>query len=190
MSRPVPHSADDDRYLTLDEYLALPEEEGWRIELTRGRLVREPGPGFPHATVQALLVTALTNHARATGAGRIADNGSFILDAEPGTVRVPDIAFVVKDRAPRGYSAALPRLAPDLVVEILSPSNRAGDVQERLRDYFDAGVRLIWVVDPRRRTAAVYRRGASAELLGPAGILDGGDVLPGFRLPIADLFED
>lgn len=189
MGSPLRHS-DEDTYLTLAEYLAMPEEEGWRVEMSHGRLVREPGPGLPHASVQALLVSALVVHARATGAGRVADNGAFILASEPGTVRIPDIAFIAKERVPRGYSAALPRLAPDLAVEILSPSNRAGDVQERLRDYFDAGVRLIWVIDPHRRTAIAYHPDAPVELVGTDGALDGGNVLPGFRVPLAELFED
>lgn len=181
---------DSDTYLTLSQYLALPEDRLWRTELSRGRLIREPGPGYSHGTVQTQLSTALNLHARRTGAGDVLSGSAYILDVEPGTVRIPDISFVTRERAPRGYSASLPRLAPDLVAEILSPSNRAGDMVELMRDYFDAGVRMIWVIDPRRRTAVVYRPDAAVRLLGPEDALDGEDVLPGLRVTLAELFAD
>jgi len=104
-------------------------------------------------------------------------------------VRAPDIAFVSNDRLPRDpYAPAYWRFAPDLAVEILSPSNRAADMQRKVLEYLDAGSRLVWVIDPGARTAVAYRSRTDIQLLGPEEALHGVDVLPGFHLPLARLF--
>ena len=104
-------------------------------------------------------------------------------------MRAPDVSFVVSNRLPAGPPQGYVPFAPDLAVEIVSPSDRASDVTRRLIDYLDAGSRLVWVIDPGTRTAAVHRSPSDVFMLREHDVLDGGDVLPGFRLPLAELFN-
>jgi Uma2 family endonuclease len=109
-----------------------------------------------------------------------------------GRVRLPDVAFIARERLPGGFlpRQAIPDLAPDLAVEVLSESDTPAEIDQKLREYFESGTRLAWVVDPRARTAAVYHApGDPAFVLDEAGRLDGEGVLPGFTLPVADLFR-
>jgi Uma2 family endonuclease len=102
---------------------------------------------------------------------------------------VPDIAFVRAERAPRGEARRhFPRLAPDLVVEVLSPSDRASEVVAKLELYQEAGVSLLWLVDPEKETVTVIAAGRPAAVLKSDDTLDGGDVLPGFTIPVAEIF--
>jgi Uma2 family endonuclease len=127
---------------------------------------------------------------RANELGRVfgAETG-FRIARDPDTVRAPDLAFVSHSRLPAGRSPdGYLDLAPDLVVEIVSPSDRAQDVQEKMQDWMQAGSRLGWLFYPARQPVAVYRSATEVHLLGPDDELDGGDVLPGFRCPVRDFF--
>jgi Uma2 family endonuclease len=178
-----------ERRLTVDEYEALPEEEEYRVELVRGRLVREPAPGWAHGRASTRIGTLLELHAAAHGLGAVLTNTRFVLSRNPATVRIPDVSFVAADRAPApDYPGALEG-GPDLAVEILSPSNTASEMQEKLADYFAAGVRAVWIVDPRTRTVAVYRPGQPFRPLGEDDELDGGEVVPGFSAAMSELFR-
>jgi Uma2 family endonuclease len=109
-----------------------------------------------------------------------------------GLVRAPDVAFFCWDKLPGRLlpSKSIPDLAPDLAVEVLSESNTRQEMQRKLREYFLAGVRLVWMIDPGRRQAEVYTApDAPAATLGEGQALEGGDVLPGFMLPLAELFS-
>jgi len=101
---------------------------------------------------------------------------------------VSDVAFVATDRLPPRSTGGFAELAPDLVVEVVSPSDRASDVASKAEMWLDAGVRLVWVVDPQARLAAAHHPGGLVTVLRADGVLDGEDVLPGFRLPLAPLF--
>ena len=107
-------------------------------------------------------------------------------------VRLPDVAYVSWSRLPGGRIPTEPvfGLAPDLAVEVLSASNTPGEMRRKRREYFDAGVRLVWIVDPVARTVAVYTKPAEPSIVSANAVLDGGDVLPGFALPLADLFAE
>ena len=105
------------------------------------------------------------------------------------TARIPSASGNVWSPPPSGYPAGLWRIAPDLAIEILSPSNRPADVQEKIVDYLEAGVRLIWILDPHARTAAVYQPRRDPFIVREGATLDGSDVLPGLSLPLADLFR-
>lgn len=108
-----------------------------------------------------------------------------------GLVRIPDVAFFCWDKLPGRLlpSKPIPDLAPDLAVEVLSKTNTPEEMERKLREYFLAGVRLVWMIDPRKRTAAVYTGpDGAAATLDESQALDGGDVLPGFTLPLAELF--
>lgn len=161
---------------------------GKRTELVQGRLVvREPA-GALHGLVAMSLGAELVAHVERTGArggGVFAAETGFKLASNPDTVRAPDVAFIAKDRLPSRDTRGYPALAPDLVVEVLSPDDRPGEVLAKVGDWISAGCRLVWVVDPERRVARVYRQdGTEAIVVEPAS-LDGEDVLPGFSCALA-----
>ena len=150
--------------LTVDEYRALPEDPLYRDELVRGCLVRELSPGEEHAWVVAKLAHYLMQAVDDEHPGRVLCDGGFLLAQNPPTVRGPDVSFISARRAPapvRGY----PQMAPDLAIEVLSPSNRAGEMREMIRDYFAAGSRMVWIVDSRRRTVTVHASPDEATVL-------------------------
>jgi Uma2 family endonuclease len=124
------------------------------------------------------------------GLGVVLTEAGFLLSRDPDTVRGPDVAFVRADRfdaaeAGRAYF----RGAPDLAVEILSPSNRPGDIHARVADYLAAGARLVWIIDPVREIVDVYRSLLMRRRLPAHGVLDGEDVLPGLAVTIAEILK-
>ena len=166
--------------MTADELLhvRIPNK---RVELVKGvLLVREPAGGR-HGRVAMELARHLANYvtARQVGAVFAAETG-FTLARHPDTVRAPDVAFVRRERLPDPEPTGFPDLAPDLVVEILSPGERSGEVLAKVADWLSAGTRLVWVVDPERRLASIYRHDGSETLVTAEGALDGEDVVPGF----------
>ena len=179
------------KLMTAEELAALPDD-GYQYELVRGVLVKMPPPGFEHGEIVGETFGWLREFVRAHGLGRVvtADAG-FRLEEDPDTVRGPDIAFVRADRLPPpdqrvGYLA----IPPDLVVEVVSRSQSEGDVATKVADYLRAGVPLVWTVFPRRRGVAIHRAGRAPQELAIGDELDGEDVLPGFRLPVAAIFRD
>ena len=107
-----------------------------------------------------------------------------------GQVRIPDIAFYAWAKLPGRVipDEPIPDVHPDLAVEVLSKSNTRGEMFAKRKDYFFAGVKLVWEIDRRARTVAVYTSPENPVILAPGETLTGGDVLPGFTLPVADLF--
>ncbi|MBI2194678.1 MAG: Uma2 family endonuclease [Planctomycetes bacterium] len=110
---------------------------------------------------------------------------------KPGKMRMPDVSFIRWQRLPR---RKLPRqrvldLAPDLAIEILSEGNTEAEMRKKLQEYFEAGVEVVWIIDPEARTAKVWTTPEQFISIPPRGALDGGSVLPGFRLPLRDLFR-
>lgn len=175
--------------MTAEELYLFPESaERW--ELVRGEL-RRMAPGNPaHGYRASRAAFRLMAYAEERGLGHVyvADTG-FILGRNPDTVRAPDAAFVSAERIPpegepeTGYWA----IAPDLVVEIVSPSESRADLEEKVADYLRAGTRLVWALHARTRTATVYRPGSPPRRLGEDDLLGGEDVLPGFSCRVADL---
>lgn len=179
-------------WVTLQQYDRLPEDERWKVEAVRGRVVREPRPAPLHNRVEGKVTYLLEAYERErrTG-GAVLPETEFVLSVEPLTVRVPDVAWVSAARIPaNGY--ALPRwhVAPDLAVEVVSPRNTQRELAERVEDLLSAGTRLAWVVDPRPRTVTVHRPGVEPVLLGVMDQLEGEDVLSGFEAPVSALFPD
>jgi Uma2 family endonuclease len=176
--------------LTVEEFLGLSLPEG-KAELVRGEVRVTPPPGAPHGVAAINLVVALSVYAKARGLGRVfGDNFGYELVRLPRTVRVPDGSFVASHRLPEnGVGPGVLRIAPDLVIEVLSPSETASELEEKLDDYTLAGTHLIWVVDPVRRTVTVIASSAAVKWLREGESLDGGDVIPGFALPVAEIFE-
>jgi Uma2 family endonuclease len=159
-----------------------------RSELVRGVLrVREPA-GFLHGRVAMNLGAELRAHAKQTAAGVVlAAETGFKLFTDPDTVRAPDVAFVAKGREPPPDARGFADLAPDLAVEVLSLDDRPGEVLAKVADWLAAGTRLVWVVDPQRRVARVYRMDGSETIVTADGALDGEDVLRGFSCPLESI---
>jgi Uma2 family endonuclease len=159
-------------------------------ELVAGHLiVREP-PGYRHGYVASQFLIVIANHVRAHHLGHVlAAETGFTLFRNPDTVRAPDVAFVRSERVPFPLPRGYVEFAPDLAVEVLSASDRAGKVLAKVGDWIDAGTRLVWVVDPERRVARVYRSDGSETLLTENDTLDGEDVLPGFTVSIGAMID-
>lgn len=161
-------------------------------EVVNGQKVELPPMGAMEVLMATLLTGELNNFAKAHGLGRAVTEMLFRLGPK-GPQRRPDVAFVSFARWPRGQ--VLPPgdpwdVVPELAVEVVSPSNRADEVMDKIRDYFAAGVQRVWVIYPRQRLAYVYDTPMTPRVIGPDGFFEGEDVLPGFRLPLAELFED
>ena len=171
--------------LTADELLSL-RIPGKSLELVRGVLLVKEPPGFLHGAVAARLGNMIANHVNARDLGLVlAAETGFKLAADPDTVRAPDVAFVRRERIPDPLPGGYAALAPDLAVEVLSPSDRPGAVLAKVADWLDAGSQLVWVVDPAARRARVYRADGSESLLVEGDVLDGETVLPGFSCRLA-----
>jgi Uma2 family endonuclease len=163
------------------EQLLLVSIPGKRVELVRGLLlVREPA-GLRQGRVVATLSRRLSDHVEGHGAGQVyvGDTG-FTLARDPDTVRAPDIAFIHRARIPDPEPPGYPDLAPDLAVEVLSPSNRPGEVLAKVADWLSGGTSLVWVIDPERRLARVYRQDGTEAIVPGGEALSGEDLLPGF----------
>ncbi len=175
--------------MTAEEILTL-DSPGKSTELVRGHLiVREP-PSTYHGRLAARVLYRLGQQVYENELGDLfGQETGFHIFANPDTVRAPDVAFIRKERCgtitARGYA----KLAPDLVVEIVSPGDRAGEVLAKVGDWLEGGASLIWVIDPERRTAQVYRADGTVALIGSDGALDGEDVLPGWRCALEELLR-
>jgi Uma2 family endonuclease len=177
-----------DPIYTLTEYERLPEEEG-KVELVEGRLVREPLPNAEHAWLASELTGRIREHVRKKRLGLTLAEAGFVLADDPPTVRGPDIAFIARVNLPaRGFPRVFWTIPPDLAVEIVSPSNTRAEIREQVLEYLAAGTRLVWVVEPRTRSVTTYRSRTEVRRLTGSDTLDGLDVLPGFSLPVAELF--
>lgn len=177
------------QYMTAEDLWSLPDD-GYRHELVRGELVRLPMSSMESSSIAALIVGALVAFTRGTGLGLVMGaDGAFILRRNPDTTRIPDVSFVRTERLPQVEDRRwFPEMAPDLAVEVLSPADLALDTNDKVLDYIDAGVRIVWIVDPLRRSVTVFTPDGLGRVLREHDVLDGGDVLPSVQLAIADLF--
>jgi len=182
------------RLITADELLVMPhrDEHGndCRLELIRGEVKRMSPTGGTHGILCAEIAFVLRSFVRANGLGRVfgAETG-FLVERNPDSVLGIDAAFVSSERmqSVQNLDKFVP-FAPDLAVEVLSKGNTVAEINEKIALYFAAGSRQVWVVNPRRRTVAVYRSPSEARVLGEQDTLEGGDVLPGFELRLSELF--
>lgn len=177
--------------VTAEELYELPDD-GSRHELLRGTLVAEPVPGSLHGRIVARLAELLGSFVRPRRLGVVyAGDAGFILARKPDTVRGPDVAFVYAERQ-RRVETDLPYFpgAPDLAIEVLSPSDRMNEVIGKVSDYLAAGSRLVWVVDPVREQVQVFRSPFTPRLVSGDELLDGEDVVPGFSVALPEIFGD
>jgi Uma2 family endonuclease len=180
--RPAPGTA------TERDLLDIHRLERRLYELVNGVLVEKVG-GYSEALLIPWLAFLLHRHGKAHDLGSIAGPSGGVRLA-PGVVRLPDLSFVYWDRLPGRTVPSDPilGLAPDLAVEVLSPSNTKQEMALKVREYFLAGVRLVWLVGPGKRTVRVYTAPDQSVRLPEGQALDGGDVLPGLRLPLREVF--
>ena len=192
MRAPNDAAPDDMTAEQLMEY----DARGMRTELIRGRLVvREPakyrhGAIAMHVAVRIgmfLERDQLERNAPHPLGDLLAAETGFTLQRGPDTVRAPDVAFVSWARRPDNRDT-FAEIAPDLAVEVLSPGDRTGEVRAKVADWLNAGTSLVWVIDPRRRDARVFRADGSQSMLSDSESLNGETTLPGFSLPLASLF--
>ena len=176
--------------LTAEELLCLPDA-GRRLELVDGELYEMSPAGGEHGNIAAVVLIILGGFVRRHRLGRtFAAETGFILARDPDTVRAPDVAFVSRERLPQGgLPSGYLEMAPDLAVEVISPSDTDREVQEKTESWLAAGTSQVWNLYPQNRTVAVHQRGVPATVIGESGVLTGGDLLPGFRVPVAELFE-
>jgi Uma2 family endonuclease len=173
------------RPATEEDLLNTPSDG--KYELVDGRIVAMSPAGKPHGSVCVNLLLELGAFVKDRRLGKVYESSTgFRLKG--GNVRVPDVSFEATGR-PRGDMGGFGDGAPDLAVEVLSPTDRARQVLDKVGEYLEAGVRLVWVIDPERRSAVVYRSLAEVRKLGADEFLEGEDVVPGFRCRLADLFD-
>ena len=183
--QPPPGSA------TVQDVVQVRDRDRWLCELVDGTLVEKPA-GY----AESMLAVAIVGYLRSVVLPRnlgLVTGESGMMQLFAGLVRIPDVAYASWARIPGGRVPAepVPHLAPDLAVEVLSESNTSREMARKRTEYFRAAVRLVWEVDPRARTVAVYvRDDAPIAVLTEDQTLDGGDVLPGFTLPLRELFAE
>jgi len=176
-----------ERLHTIDELPDIPD----CYELVDGELIMMMSPaGWLHGHLVSKIGAVIGAYVEDKKLGMaFGEQTGFILTRNPDTVRAPDAAFVREERIPRERSLTdyFPG-GPDLAVEVLSPSNRASTMKRKIAQYFAAGTRLIWVVDPKAKMITVHAPAREPVTLREGDALDGEDVLPGFRYSIAQLF--
>jgi Uma2 family endonuclease len=169
-----------------EDLLTMPD--GDQYELFDGALVERPG-GCLAGWVAGRLMIHIGNHNRRRPSGWVTGGSQYLLLPDRAIVRRPSVSFVRfgrfrDEQLPTGYAL----LAPDLAAEVTSPDSLYEKVDQRIEEYVDAGIRLIWVISPENHTVRVYRADGSSGSLRENDELDGEDVLPGFRCPVRDLF--
>ena len=181
--RPAPGTA------TEQDVIEAEECENRLCELVDGTLV-EKAVGFEESRLAIELAYLVKAYLRQNDLG-ICVGEAGMMRIAPGLVRIPDLSFIRWDRLPGRVSPtdAIPDLAPDLAVEIISEGNTRAEMTRKVREYFEAGVSLVWLIDPRKRTARVYSTPEKSVLVRAEQSLDGADVLPGFVVALADLLD-
>lgn len=178
------------KLLSAEEFFDLPDpDDGSVLELVRGEVVTVSNPGLEHGEVQLNIGTELRNFLKANRIGRVFTESGTVVERGPDTVRGPDVSYYSKERLPLDLRVVKYHdQPPDLCVEVVSPSNTKRQLRDKTKEYFFAGVRMVWVVDPEDRSVTVLRAPDEGRTLYDAATLDGGDVLPGFTCKVADLF--
>jgi Uma2 family endonuclease len=176
--------------ITAEELESMVQPDA-RTELVRGEIVKMSPAGFEHGAIALAIAAFLRAFVRQHKLGTVcAAETGFILTRDPDTVRAPDAAFVAAERVARqqrkeGFFEG----PPDLAVEVVSPGDTDEEVEARILDYLGAGTQLVWIVRPKTRTITVYRSLKNVRVLTTQDSLEGDDVLPGFSIPVAEVFE-
>lgn len=173
---------------TIDDLWDLSHREDKHLELVEGELVELAPASDEHGYVTSQIAFLVTQFVREHGLGyTFAAETGFVLREEPATVRAPDLAYVSRERAPQSWSRQFARFVPDLVAEVVSPADIYSEVMRKVEDWLNAGVKLVWVIDPATRRVRVHRLG-QMRILGEEDVLTGEDVLPGFECKVSEIF--
>jgi Uma2 family endonuclease len=163
--------------------------DGSRYELSQGELVPMTPVGLEHGGIVIRLGGWLDEYVRRKRLGLVCTEVGFRLRRNPDTVRAPDVAVVRKERLPKeGIPRKFANFPPDLAVEVLSPEDTASELLRKVEEYLQAGVPLIWVVDPATRTVTVYRSLQDVRIVSSDQQLEGGEAVPGFQCKVSELF--
>lgn len=174
------------RLMTVEEYLAAGGER--HTELVRGVVCVHEPPNFEHGRAATELAARLHTHVKRHRLGLVVVESGYVLRRAPDTVRGPDISFIRTDQVAAARAApSFPSGAPDLAVEVLSPGDRKGEIARRVADFFEGGARLVWLVDPRRARITVRYPDGQFKTLHAGDVLDGEDVVPGFRCAVEEI---
>ena len=177
------------RLMTAEEYLVSPDL-GYPTELVRGEIVRLPQPNIEHGQICLNVGASLRTHVKAHKLGRVVSNDSgFVAERDPDTVRGPDVAYNSYERIPRGSDLRrFPETAPEIVIEVRSPSDRPGRIDRKVAECLAAGGHAICVLDPMARTATIHTPSAPPRVLGADATLTFAD-LPGWSAVVAELLD-
>lgn len=179
------------KLMTADDLMQLPDD-GNRYDLIEGVLHTMSPAGWDHGVIASALHLLISQFVRDhhLGVTLIAETG-FLLAREPDTVMAPDTAFIRADRVPpRELQRGFAPVVPDLVMEVRSPSDRQHEIMTKIDVYLSAGVAMVWFVEPDKRQLTVFCPGQAPQIFDRNDVLDGGDVLPGFQLPLQEVFPD
>lgn len=171
------------KFVTLEEFLANDYES---YEYIKGELVPMGDPTMEHGEVSSNLVILLGTYIRQHRLGRIYTAETTFQIGQGG--RKPDVAFVSQERLPENRRRASP-IPPDLAIEVVSPTDRTYEIQEKVSEYLDAGARMVWVVEPVLKTVTVYRSPNDIKTLTVTDRLTGEDVIEGFQCSVAEIFD-
>jgi Uma2 family endonuclease len=187
MSTATAYTREPARLLSVEEFRdAFGDTAG---ELINGRFVPMPPTGWPHARAEVKVSSRLEQFVEANGLGSVlGGEAGIIIRRGPDTVRGADVAFISNQRLAKASPDGYLDVAPELIVEIVSPNDRWSDITAKLEDYFSVGVQMVWLVDPQRRCVSCYRGPTKLSVVGPNGTLTAEPMLPGFTLPVSDLF--
>jgi Uma2 family endonuclease len=161
-------------------------------ELVEGQL-QEKNVGIPESEIATLLIEFLAPFLRSHRLGKLFGEAIFRIDQQKDLQRRPDVAYVSHSKWPvnrRAPKVSVWDLVPDLAIEVVSPTNSAAEVQRKIHEYFQAGVSRVWVIYPEQKYIHIYASTTQIQVLQLGDELDGGDLIPGFRLPLVALFED
>jgi Uma2 family endonuclease len=177
------------RLVTAEEFAQIPNDD-YHYELVEGRVIRISPPGSRHAVLATRIAVLLAQYAETHDLGAVMTPAGFKLATNPDTVREPDIAFVHRERIPQtGVPDGFWPGPPDLAVEITSPGDGRSEILAKVTDYLARGVRLVWVIDPKRQTVTVHRALSPPVIHGIDDLLEAGDVIPGFNCAVRRIFD-
>jgi Uma2 family endonuclease len=174
--------------LTADELEQMPDDDSVRTELDEGELITMPPAGWEHGELGAEITALLRNYVKKHRLGRVsaADTGFRLSEA---TVRAPDVAFVRRERLEKLGGKGFAKGAPDLAVEIFSPSDSVAQLMRKVKQYIAAGCHTVWIVYPDRREIHVLEAAGADRILREGDMIEAPELLPGFSVPVAEFFQ-
>ena len=182
---------DAPKVMTAEEYVTLPDRQnGYSYELVRGALVlRDPGASWAHSYVQGKLSRYLDEWMEKFGRGQVGINVDCLVGENPDTIRIPDVAVLLQPFDAENAFLGRVRGAPDIAIEVLSPSNRPQQIRDKTSDYFRAGALRVWIADPEARAIVIHKADGTNIRFREKDRLEDPEILPGFALDMQKIFK-